>query len=120
MLTLIINIKEMLQDKLSESFHKTGDFFKISGVPREESFVVDRRPWTIFNFIFWVILILCPMAYYLLGLLFSGELLYFSIGAGILSICEYSKNYLLLNLLINLSYFSWYVVTQSYWNVEDK
>lgn len=77
------------KDKLAESFHKTGDFFEISGVPAEESFVVDKRPWTIFNFIFWVIIILFPMAYYLLGLLFSGELLYFSIGAGIISICEY-------------------------------
>ncbi|XP_072394733.1 1-acyl-sn-glycerol-3-phosphate acyltransferase gamma-like [Diabrotica undecimpunctata] len=72
------------KDKMKESFINTGDFFATSGVTRVDSFVVKPRLHSIFNFIFWILITLVPMSYYLMKLLFSGELVYFSIGAGIL------------------------------------
>lgn len=72
------------KDKLRESFVQTGDFFAISGVPRIPPFSVDRRVHSLINMMTWAVVILCPMMYYLVSLLFSGTLLYFSIGATII------------------------------------
>lgn len=79
----------VLQDKLHESFVKTGDFFATSGVKRLEPFELSKRAYSLMNMCVWSIVTLCPMIYYLIKLLFSGELLYFSMGAGIISICKY-------------------------------
>lgn len=97
---LDLYLKDMFQrkDKLRDSFIKTGDFFATSGVPRVEGFTVPRRINSIFNIAFWSFSILVPMAYYLIKLLFSGELLYFSIGASIIG-----AFFLLLNKTIGMS-----------------
>lgn len=93
-------LKEMFvkKDKLRESFLKTGDFFATSGVERVEPFQVPSRQHSIFNLIFWQSVTLLPISYYLIKLLFSGELLYFSIGAGIIA-----AFYILLNKSIGMS-----------------
>lgn len=74
---------------MQESFHNTGDFFKESGVKRVEPFSVAPRIYSLLNTVGWAVFTLTPMLYYLLGLLFSGELLYFSISAVILLTCKY-------------------------------
>ena len=74
---------------MAESFIKTGDFFAISGVPRIESFKLERRIWSLVNTIFWSIVVLVPMVYYLINLLLSGSTVYFLMGVGIIAICEF-------------------------------
>lgn len=109
-------LREMFvrKDKLRDSFIKTGDFFATSGIPRIEPFEIERRINSVINIAVWLALICCPMMYYLIKLLFSGELLYFSIGASIIGACEYlacvKKNieilflvYLLLDKTIGMS-----------------
>ncbi|CAG9115834.1 unnamed protein product [Plutella xylostella] len=70
-------------DKMQDSFMNTGDFFLQSGVPRVEPFEVAPRMWSLVNTLGWVVLTLIPMLYYLIGLLLSGRLLYFSISCAI-------------------------------------
>lgn len=74
------------KDKLQDSFYKTGDFFAESGIERVEPFKMSRAYYSLVNTVVWYIVILIPMLYYLIKLLFSGELLYFSFGVGIISI----------------------------------
>lgn len=86
------------KDKMRESFLKTGNFFTTSGVPETDAFKLTPRIETILNLIVWQIVTLMPMSYYLVKLLFSGEILYFSIGAGIIA-----TFFLLLNKTIGMS-----------------
>jgi lysophosphatidic acid acyltransferase / lysophosphatidylinositol acyltransferase len=79
----------LFQDKMQDSFINTGDFFLESGVKRVEPFDMSRRVYSLINTLGWAIVTLTPMLYYLLGLLLSGKLLYFSIGAAILGACKY-------------------------------
>lgn len=72
---------------------KTGDFFATSGEPRIEPFVKDRRPYALIDMVIWAVAILVPMLHYLIKLFFSGELLYFSIGAIIIITCEYKPTF---------------------------
>lgn len=76
------------KDALQDSFHKHGDFFTGTNFPRREPIEMKRRLHTLFNWLGWLVATLIPIVYYLVRLLFSGELLYFSIGAGILIICK--------------------------------
>lgn len=86
------------KDKLKDSFIKTGDFFTSSGLPRVEPFEVPRRLHSPLHIVFWLSCTLIPISYYLIKLLFSGELLYFSIGASIIG-----AFFLLLNKTIGMS-----------------
>lgn len=73
----------VIKDKMQGSFHNTGDFFAESGVKRVEPFTVAPRIYSFLNTVGWAVVTITPMLYYLLGLLFSGELLYFSIACAI-------------------------------------
>ncbi|KAJ8946633.1 hypothetical protein NQ317_001498 [Molorchus minor] len=95
-------------DKLRESFINTGDFFATSGVSRIDGFECPRRVNSLLNTIMWSLCTLLPISYYLIKLLFSGELLYFSVGAGIIGAFARmnllkSTIYLLLNKTIGMS-----------------
>lgn len=72
------------KDKLRDSFIRTGDFFATSGIPRLAPFRVNRRTHPLVNMTVWSFIILCPMMYYLIMLLFSGNMIYISIGACII------------------------------------
>ncbi|KAF2884202.1 hypothetical protein ILUMI_21984 [Ignelater luminosus] len=72
------------KDKLRDSFVRTGDFFATSGITRVGPFVKQRRLWPLINITIWMIVILCPMMYYIKMMLFSGKLIYFGIVASIL------------------------------------
>lgn len=74
---------------MQDSFMNTGDFFLQSGVARVEPFEVAPRVWSLVNTLGWVVLTLIPMLYYLIGLLLSGRLLYFSISCAIFGACEF-------------------------------
>ncbi|XP_018577240.1 1-acyl-sn-glycerol-3-phosphate acyltransferase delta isoform X2 [Anoplophora glabripennis] len=86
------------KDKLKDSFIKTGDFFETSGLPRVEPFELPRRLHSPVHIAFWLSCTLIPISYYLIKLLFSGELLYFSVGASIIG-----AFFLLLNKTIGMS-----------------
>jgi len=72
------------KDKLQDSFHTHGDFFTGTGLTPLEPIVHKPTIGTIGNLVFWAIVTLTPILYYLIGLLFSGRLLYLFIGVAIL------------------------------------
>lgn len=76
------------KDALQDSFIKHGDFFTGTDFKRVKPILQKPRLATLLNTIAWAFVTLTPMLYYLMMLLFSGELLYFSIGIGIITICE--------------------------------
>lgn len=73
---------------MADSFSKVGDFFALSGVPKVDSFKLERRYWSLVNSLFWAIVVLVPMLYYLIRLFLSGSTVYFSIGVGIIILCK--------------------------------
>lgn len=73
----------VVKDKMQDSFNNTSDFFLESGVERVEPFEIPPPPYSLYNALGWAVVTLTPMLYYLLGLLFSGKLLYFSIASAI-------------------------------------
>ncbi|XP_047506762.1 1-acyl-sn-glycerol-3-phosphate acyltransferase gamma-like [Pieris napi] len=91
----------VVKDKMMESFANTGDFFQESGVKRVEPFHRPPRVYSLLNTVGWAIVTLTPMLYYLVGLLFSGRLIYFSIGAAIVA-----AFYILLQKSIGMSQIS--------------
>ncbi|XP_022914209.1 1-acyl-sn-glycerol-3-phosphate acyltransferase gamma-like [Onthophagus taurus] len=86
------------KDKLKESFINTGDFFETSGIEKTAVIKLPRRVNSLVNIAVWFVVILCPIGYSLIKLLFSGELLYFSIGMSIIGIF-----FVLLNKTIGMS-----------------
>lgn len=104
------------KDKLQDSFHTHGDFFTGTGLKPIEpvrnitincllyytsridflfshSLQILQRPTlgTLGNLVFWAVVTLTPILYYLIGLLFSGQLLYFACGIAIISLCKYQS-----------------------------
>lgn len=76
------------KDRMQESFHTHGDFFKGSDVARIPVSDLPRRTEPLVNTLFWTAVILTPMLYYLASLIFSGKLIYLALGAAVLSICK--------------------------------
>lgn len=72
------------KDVMQESFHKHGDFFTGSNVTRKVPVKLHPRLHTLINMVAWNVLTVVPMFYYLIQLLISGEIMYFSIGTSIL------------------------------------
>lgn len=74
---------------MKEGFLKHGDFFKYTeNLKRCEILPTQRRLYTLLNTVGWAIVVLIPMISYLFKLLFSGQLVYFSIAIGIIGICK--------------------------------
>ncbi|XP_044742402.1 1-acyl-sn-glycerol-3-phosphate acyltransferase delta-like [Chrysoperla carnea] len=86
------------KDKLRKSFLETGDFFATSGVERVDVLKPPRRIYPLINFICWSVIVLVPILNYLRILLFSGEILWFSIGIGIIALFVVS-----LNMMVGMS-----------------
>lgn len=82
------------KDKMQDSFHKHGDFFHDTGVKPVQGVLQKPSMSCLINMIVWSFVTLAPIMFYLTKLLFSGELVYFSIGAGILTACK--SNFFLL------------------------
>lgn len=51
------------KDQMMESFLRTGDWFKESGVRPVKGFNINRRPYTLLNVVFWNSAINCPLLY---------------------------------------------------------
>lgn len=77
------------KDKLQDSFHTHGDFFKSSGVPPIDPIIMKPRLSSLLNTIFWIIVTVLPIVYFLMSLLLTGNILYLSIAIGIIFACEY-------------------------------
>lgn len=77
------------KDRLQDSFHTHGDFFTGTGLTPLKPIVFSPTIGTIGNTIFWSIFTVTPIVYYLVKLLCSGELLYFSLAIAIILVCEY-------------------------------
>lgn len=109
---------------MTESFLKTGDFFATSGVSRTDSFRLKRRVWSLLNTSLWSVIVLLPMLYYLIKLLLSGSTIYFSIGVGIIIICESIIEIFTMRQFINLTavtnHFSFLIDAQNDWNVKNQ
>lgn len=90
------------KDELQESFIKHGDFFTGSKFKRVEPIIQPPRIYTLLNTVVWAFITLTPILYYLVRLLFSGELLYFSIGVGIILICKSKISFSFVSVLISL------------------
>lgn len=78
------------KDKLQDSFLTHGDFFTGSGFKPVKPMVQQPRISSLVNTVFWDIVTLTPILYFLIKLMFTGEILYLSIGIGIILVCKYS------------------------------
>lgn len=93
------------KDVMQESFHKHGDFFTGSNVTRKVPVKLHPRLHTLINMVAWNVLTVVPMIYYLIQLLISGEIMYFSIGASILIACKLELCTLInIHKFINISF----------------
>jgi hypothetical protein len=77
------------QDRMTDSFFRTGDFFAESGVEKIEGYRLPRRYYSLINTVAWGCVVLVPMVYYLLRLLTSGSTVYVCIGISTIGICKY-------------------------------
>lgn len=108
---------------MSDSFANTDDFFKESGVERIVPFKLGRRYYSLLNTTGWAIVVLVPMLKFLIGLLLSGELLYFSIAFAILSACKLTSNFYHSKKYFNsiiCFYYSLCFTSTCDWNVKNK
>ncbi|XP_058459235.1 1-acyl-sn-glycerol-3-phosphate acyltransferase delta-like [Malaya genurostris] len=72
------------KDRMQDSFHIHGDFFTGSGVEKKVPIKFQPRISSFVNMVAWNVITVVPMSYYLVQLLISGEILYFSIGSSVL------------------------------------
>lgn len=79
------------KDRMQASFYKHGDFFNDSNVTRVPVRDLPRRIEPLINTLFWTALILAPMLYYLVQLIFSGKLIYLAAGGAVLGVCKCQK-----------------------------
>lgn len=76
------------KDLMQESFHNHGDFFTGSNIIRKVPIKMQPRLHTLINMTAWNVVTVVPMSYYLVQLLVSGEVMYFSIGTSVLVACK--------------------------------
>lgn len=72
------------KDIMQESFHLHGDFFTGTNITRKVPIKLQPRLHTLINMTAWNVVTVVPMSYYLVQLLVSGEIMYFSIGTSVL------------------------------------
>ncbi|KAH8379728.1 hypothetical protein KR009_006823 [Drosophila setifemur] len=84
------------KDKLLESFHETGSFFKTSGVKAVPEKIFKPRLCSLLNFIGWASFSVGLILYYMITSLLAGNLVgfftVFSILAGFYGLMEYAVN----------------------------
>ncbi|XP_050537687.1 1-acyl-sn-glycerol-3-phosphate acyltransferase delta-like [Daktulosphaira vitifoliae] len=67
------------KDKLMDSFIKTGDWFKESGVEPLEKFKSKRKYSSLVNFIFWAVVVLVPLAKLLCNFMIFGKFIFLGV-----------------------------------------
>lgn len=86
------------KDSILDSFKKSGDFFKLSNVPREEAIDFERRWTPLLNFLFWMTISMGSLLYYLTNLFQSGDYISLLVCAVIMGIC-----YILMNKAMSIT-----------------
>ncbi|XP_013106571.2 1-acyl-sn-glycerol-3-phosphate acyltransferase delta [Stomoxys calcitrans] len=74
------------KDRIIESFHTTGSFFKTSGFKETACKIYPRRLSTLLNFVFWFLLSISSILYYLISSLILKNWIGLSIALSILAI----------------------------------
>lgn len=84
-------LQEMFRDKdrIQDSFHTTGSFFKTSGFKEPKSVIMQPRLSTLINFVVWAAFSLSTILYYLVSSLCSQSWVGLSVAIGILLTCKY-------------------------------
>jgi lysophosphatidic acid acyltransferase / lysophosphatidylinositol acyltransferase len=77
------------KDKLQTSFHKTGDFFKESGIAPIKPIQFKPTLTSLINWVGWMIFTMLPILYLVLSMILSGQIMYISIGSGVIIACEF-------------------------------
>lgn len=72
------------KDRILDSFHTTGSFFKTSGMKEVPCKIYDRRPYTLMNFCVWAIFSVTAIMYYLITSLMYQNWIGLSIALGII------------------------------------
>lgn len=72
------------KDKIQDSFHKTGSFFKESGIQEPSSEVCEPRLSVLINYVAWATFSISLILYYLLSSLFAQNWIGLSVAVGIL------------------------------------
>lgn len=76
------------KDKLQESFHKTGDFFKTTDITPMTPIQIKPRLSSLINWVSWMIFAMLPILYLITTLILSGSILSIAIGSGIFIACK--------------------------------
>lgn len=77
------------KDRVVDSFHNTGSFFKTSGFKETACKYYKRRLYSLINFAAWALFSVSLIMYYLLSSLLSHNWIGLSIALGILLTCKY-------------------------------
>lgn len=72
------------KDLMQDSFHTHGDFFTGTNVAQKVPIKLQPRLQTFVNMAAWNVATVVPMSYCLVQMLVSGQIMYFSIGSGVL------------------------------------
>lgn len=81
------------KDKIIDSFHSTGSFFKTSGVKEVPYKMYSGRLCSLINFVVWAFISVSMVLYYLISSLLAQNWLGLSIAIGILTTCTYLYTY---------------------------
>lgn len=76
------------KDKLQTSFHKTGDYFKDTDIVPIKPIRFKPRLRTLINWVAWMVITMLPILYWVLRMIFSGQIMSIAIGAGIIVACK--------------------------------
>ena len=77
------------KDRIIDSFHNTGSFFKTSGIKETAYKYYPRRLCSLVNFALWAIFSISLIMYYIISSLVLHNWIGLSIVVGILVICKY-------------------------------
>jgi lysophosphatidic acid acyltransferase / lysophosphatidylinositol acyltransferase len=108
------------KDKLQTSFHKTGDFFKESGIAPVKTIHYKPRLVSLMNWVGWMIFTMLPILYWVLSLIFSGQIMHISIGAGVIIACKFPHSTIKSQLILFSPTFSLLALQVLGWRDQDQ
>lgn len=79
----------ILQDKLLDSYMRTGSFTKENDLPDYPSHPMPRRPYSLINMLIWASFVLSQILRFYYNLIISGSLLSLSFAVGIVMCGKY-------------------------------
>lgn len=76
------------QDRIAESFNKTGDFFATSGVKKIKMFKIKRRCYSMINTLLWTVIVAVPMFSFFIILVLYGSTYFLLLPLGFMAFCK--------------------------------